>query len=180
MRASLVSPATVLGPLMASALLAATVAPALGATASFPDPVDTPEGADVTAVKVKHENRVKVVLEHTGLEDQAAVEMTYWLDTKPRNPGPEYRVWFAANSDGFDVRRVDTWRDRGRSVDCARYGAKADVFSDDPIVMWVHRSCLGGPRKVRVGVKVREIQEGTTTVDWAPAKRTFTGWVRRG
>lgn len=171
---------TSLAATLSAVVLAAGAAPALADTASFPDPVDTPEGADITSVRVKHENRVKVVLEHTGLEDQAAMEMTYWLDTKPRNAGPEYRIWVAANSDGFDLRRVDTWRDRGRTVDCTRYGARADVFSDDPIVMWVHRSCLGEPRKVRVGVKVRSLQEGTTTVDWAPAKRTFTGWVRRG
>ena len=167
-------------PVLAAAVLAGAVAPALGATASFPDPVDTPDGVDVTSMKVKHENRVKVVLRHTGMEDGAAVDMTYWLDTKPRNPGPEYRVWFAANADGFEVRRVDDWRDRGSSVDCARHGGSADVFSDDPIVMWVHRSCLGDPRKVRVGAKVREIEGATTTVDWVPAKREFAGWVRRG
>jgi hypothetical protein len=172
--------ATLVSPFLAPALLVGAVAPALGASATFPDPVDTPGGADVTSMKVTHENRVKVVLRHTGLEDHAAVDLTYWLDTKPRNAGPEYVVWFAANAGGFDVRRVDGWRDRGRAVDCDRYRARADVFTDDPIMMWVHRSCLGNPKKVRVGVKVREIEEGTTTVDWVPGKRELSDWVRYG
>lgn len=179
MRASLFTP-LLTAPVLASALLAGAVAPALGATESFPDPVDTPDGVDVTSMKVKHENRVKVVLEHNGMSKKAAVDITYWLDTKPRNRGPEYRIWFAANADGFDISRVDTWRDRGRSVDCVRHGARADTFTDDPIVMWVHRSCLGDPKKVRVGVKVRETEDGTRTVDWVPGKREFSGWVRRG
>ena len=166
--------------LLTSAVLAGTVAPAFGATASFPDPVDTPDGADVISMKVKHENRVKVVLEHTGGQKKAAVDLTYWLDTKSRNAGPEYRVWFAANADGFQFRRVDTWRDRGTEVECARFGAKADAFSDDPFVMWVHRSCVGDPRKVRVGVRARAFEDGATAVDWVPAKRQFSGWVRRG
>lgn len=167
-------------PLLASALLVGATAPALGATRSFPDPVDNPEGADVTAVRVTHENRVRVALRHNGLDDHGAVAMTYWLDTKPRNAGPEYRIRFAANADGFKIRRVDTWGDKGRSVDCTRYGARGDTFSDDPITMWVHRSCVGDPHKVRVGVRVRGIEDGTVSVDWAPGKHRFTGWVRRG
>lgn len=168
------------GALSVLALLAAAAAPGHAATAVFPDPVDTPDGVDVTSMKVKHENRVKVVLRHAGMDDDAAVQMTYWLDTRPRDAGPEYRIWFAANADGLQVRRVDTWRDDGEKVECDRYGALADVFDDDPIVMWVHRSCVGEPRKVRVGVKVRELEDGTATVDWVPAKRRFSDWVRRG
>lgn len=166
--------------LSVAALLAAAVAPAQAATAVFPDPVDTPDGVDVTSMKVKHENRAKIVHRHAGMDDDAAVQMTYWLDTKPRDAGPEYRIWFAANADGLQVRRVDSWRDDGEKVECDRYGALADVFDDDPIVMWVHRSCVGEPRKVRVGAKVREFEDGTATVDMVPAERRFSDWVRRG
>ena len=42
-----------------------------------------------------------------------AVAMTYWLDTKPRNAGPEYRIWFAANADGFERNEDATQPNEG-------------------------------------------------------------------
>lgn len=166
---------------LASATCVTLAAPmAYAATLTVPDPQDTPDGVDVVAAKVAYEDRLRIVLRHEGMPDDATVLAMYWIDTEPGDRGPEYRVAVVANAGAPVLERVDRWNGKGTERRCPRLKAKADVFSDDPLVLRVPGACLGAPKKVRVAVKVRAKQPGTPVqVDWVPERRTFADWVRR-
>lgn len=164
--------------LAAATLLALVADPAAAEKRHFTDPVDTPDGIDIVSVFVKYENRLKVVIDHQGWDEPSAAVITYWFDTRKKDPGPEYRLKIRANADGFDLRDVETWKSTGTEVDCERHDASADAFADAPIVVWMAGRCIDRPDRVRVATRVREITEDSTAVDWAP-KWTFYGWVDR-
>ncbi len=173
-------PSTTAAALAAPLLLALAAPAATAEVLTVEDAADNPDGVEVTAMRTAYKDRLRIVLEHEGLPDDAAVEATYWLDTKPRNRGPEYRIRVAANSDVMLLEGVDRWNDDGKRQKCKRLSAKADAFSDDPIVVRVHGACLGDPAKVRVAARVKQVRAGEKAeVDWVPDKHTYTPWVRR-
>jgi hypothetical protein len=160
-------------------LLAAlvTVPAASADTRRFRDVAgDTGLPADLTTVRVSNGPETVDIAARpgrVGLEDL----FVYWLDTRPRNAGPEYKVVVAPNSDDFGLLRVGAFGKRGRPVACEGLRARADHFTPEWISTSVPRSCLGNPGKVRVAVKARYTDGETSVVDWAPSKRRFFGWV---
>lgn len=77
-----------------------------------------------------------------------------WLDTRPADPGPEYRVAVRANSDyeGSQLIEVESFdTGRGPSQRCPGIELHSDVFDSEPVsYVKIPQSCLAGPGKVRV------------------------------
>jgi hypothetical protein len=165
----------------AVALLAsvAVLQPAQADTETFRDKAgDTGVKADITTVRVKNgANRVTVVVRPGRLK--SGDYFRFWLDTVPKNRGPEYKVEVYPNSDGFGLVRVGSFRDKGKLVGCPGLRANADIFTPDRVSISVPRSCMHNPGSVRVSVRGHYEYRGPDVVDWAPAKRKFFGWVAR-
>jgi hypothetical protein len=134
--------------------------------------------ADLTTVRVSNGAEVLKVAVRPG-RVQSGDEFTFWLDTRPKNPGPEYEVGLLPNSDGFGMLRVDAFGDQGTPVRCDDLRGTADIFAPAWVSIVVPRSCVRRPGKVRVAVQARYADGNRGVVDWAPARRTFFGWVAR-
>lgn len=153
--------------------------PAEADTRRFSDRAgDTSLPTDITTVRVSNGAELLEVAVRPG-RVKFGDSFSYWLDTRAKNPGPEYKVGVVPNSDAFGLLRVGAFGQRGTPVPCEGLRATADVFAPEWISISVPRSCLRDPGKVRVAVKARYTDGGTSVVDWAPAKRTFFGWVAR-
>ena len=156
--------------------------PASADTRTFQDARgDTGTPADITAVKVAngsgggHRVAVRAEVGQLGIEDF----FTFWLDTRPSDAGPEYKVVVYPNSDGIQLRRLDDFGEAGTAVPCDRLRARADAFGPDVVSISVPRSCMGNPGRIRVSVRGRYVDDGHQVRDWAPAERSFFGWVNR-
>ncbi|KQV69542.1 hypothetical protein ASC64_06760 [Nocardioides sp. Root122] len=167
------------------ALVAGAVVAALGLpgaaradTGSFDDPVGDATSVDITRVRVAHENAVKVSV-RSAVPLAAGQVYRFWIDTG-RGPRPTYAVEFRANSDfGGQLAVVESFGQRpSRFVRCPGLRAHADMFDDRPVWVRVPRTCLREPNRVRVAVRFADEIAGS--VDWAPARRTFTPWILGG
>jgi hypothetical protein len=167
--------AAVLGVALVASLSA--LQPANAETRRFRDQAgDTGLSADITTVRVSNgPDLVEVAIRPGRVE--FGDHFTFWLDTRPKNPGPEYKVGVLPNSDAFGMTRVGAFGQRGTPVPCDDLRATADHFAPAWVSISVPRSCLGDPGKVRVAVKARYVDGDAGIVDWAPARRTFFGWV---
>lgn len=177
--------APALAPLAALAL----AAPAGAAMSVTTDPagdlrfVRQGHSGDITKVRVVHgPQALRTTVRHapdSGITDIYLV----WIDTDPRNPGPEYRAGAGAEIEQAGVTKVDGWgRSEGTSVRCA--GASVDFDFEGaepgaPVRMSFPRSCLGNPDRVRVCVAT-EPDFPFKRIDWAPGKRAFGPWVQAG
>jgi hypothetical protein len=157
----------------------AALPPAQADTRRFHDRAgDTSLPADITTVRVSNGADLVKVAIRPGRVDFGD-SFTFWLDTRAKDPGPEYQVGVLPNSDAFGLVRVGAFGEQGTPVLCEGLRATADVFTPAWVSISVPRSCLHGFGKVRVAVKARYDNGGTSVVDWAPAKRKFFGWVAR-
>ena len=149
--------------------------PASAEIRRFSDPNgDTGLASDLTTVKVINGSELVEVKARPGRVEFGDF-FTYWLDTRPKNAGPEYRIDVVPNSDAFGITRVDAFGRQGIPVPCGGLRARADHFAPEWISISVPRSCLENPGRVRVAVKARYTADETSVVDWAPAKRKFFG-----
>jgi hypothetical protein len=156
-----------------------TLQPAHADTRRFTDRAgDTSLPADLTTVRVSNgPERLQVAVRPGRV--QAGDYFAFWLDTRPRNAGPEYKVGVLPNSDGFGLVRVGAFGQQGTPVRCDGLRATADAFAPEWVSISVPRSCLRNPGGVRVAVKARYTEGEQQVVDWAPARRRFFGWVAR-
>ena len=98
------------------------------ATRTFSDAAgDTDAGSDVTRVAVHNatnSNRVTVIarMGNVGYGDSA----TLWLDTRPLNEGPEYKILIYPESDSLKLRRVTKFKSNGHAVSCPRNAGDLD------------------------------------------------------
>lgn len=150
--------------------------PAAAETESFTDANDR-KGFDIRVVKVRYGDRLTIRVDHDG---KIAVGQKYkfWIDTRPRDKGPEFSFVFAPNSDFARFRRVDGFADRGRAVKkCGQeWGGSADIFKPHrDVVAIVGVGCLRTPARVRVSAQL--VVNGED--DWAPRYRRLYGRVTR-
>lgn len=156
----------------ASALASVGLIPQASAdTSTFHDPAPR-----ITTVKVYHSSSIVKVKVNVGAYELGS-NFKFWLDTDPSNPGPEYRTTVYPNSDGITLRKVEDFGQSGTEVPCDGFKASADAFGSSYVSIWVPRSCLGDPGKVRVSTRASYEVPGPNTVDWAPGKNAFYGWV---
>jgi hypothetical protein len=163
----------------AGAVLAAPAPHASAQAVVITDPADDLRGVsqdfsgDIVKVRTTHgRHNVRVAVRH---DDRGLTDVTLaWIDTDPRNPGPEYQVGAYAETEGVSVKRVDDWqRQGGTAVRCP--GAAASFGFDQDggaVLMTVPRSCLGRPDTVRVSAAT-EPDYPFKRIDWAPGKKKF-------
>jgi hypothetical protein len=169
---------------MATAIVCALAATALAPwaaqaeTRKFGDPAgDSGEATDIRRVVVRYEHRLRITVRYPGDTLEGSSRVHYWIDTRRRNPGPEYFVEVLPNTELGDLLRVDTWSTAdGEAVDCPSLRAYADIFAEKPRT-WVSMRprCVGAPGTVRVAVVTRD----GASRDWVERRRTFTAAVHR-
>ncbi len=165
-----------------SAVLAVSLGagPAAAETRTYPDRDGGVATAIVTVTVDNGARALRVTMKHKRVLHEDVV----WIDTRPADPGPEYRIYGLANTDSISFQRVETFRTKfGKPWDCPN----AVMRSDNTVPgakSWVKvpQSCLRGPGQVRVQTKSKS-QSGV--VDFAPNKGTygpawFTPWVPKG
>ena len=138
----------------------------------FPD-----VGGHITGVRVSHGPRSIAVTAYDA-EFTFTTYYHFWLDTNPDNPGPEYKVPVYPDSDGLYLTKVANFASSGIRVPCAGLDAVADSDGPEYAKIWVPRSCMGTPSRVRVAV-VGYYDENPDVVDWAPGEERLYPWVNR-
>jgi hypothetical protein len=157
-------------------LLLAFAGPATAARARFTDANDH-QGFDIRVVKVAYGDALRLRLVHDG-EVAIGQKYRFWLDTRAKNPGPEYSFAFTPNSDFLRLRRVDDFSGSGSQVTtCQRgWGASANIFQPRRgVTAHIAGRCLGAPSRIRVSVQL--VVSGRD--DWAPRFHHFYPWVAR-
>lgn len=169
----------------AAALIAVSLvatSPAHAQRETFSDPADAAGPvSDIRRVVVNNattRNRVAVRADMGAviLGDSAIL----WLDTKRADAGPEYKVRLYPESDGFTLRRVNSFAGKGHAVRCSGMRLRAAAGQHQTFTWSFPRSCLKNPGKVRATVRARWLFASRVVIDWAPGYHRFTGWVARG
>ena len=142
----------------------------------FPD-VD----GHITGVRVSHGPRAVAI---TAYDDEMTLGTYYrfWLDTDPDDPGPEYKSDVYPDSDGLVLRRVANFASPGIKVNCAGLDAIADTEGPEYAKIFIPRSCIGTPSRIRVAVVGYYDEDSDPDVDlrdWAPGTKRFYPWVNR-
>jgi hypothetical protein len=138
-------------------------------------------GGHITSVRVSH-GRSTVGITARDAEMTLGTYYHFWIDTNSRNPGPEYKAEVYPNSDGIYLKRVGNFASRGIIFHCDGLRATADVFGEEYAKVIIPRSCIGGPRRVRVsvvGYYDENNDQRIDVVDWAPGEERFYSWVNR-
>jgi hypothetical protein len=142
----------------------------------FPD-----VSSHITGVRVSHGPRAIAITAYDA-EMTLGTYYHYWIDTDSTNPGPEYKAEVYPNSDGLFLMRVANFASSGITFQCGGFRAVADVFGEDYAKIWVPRSCIGTPSRVRVAVVAyydEDSDPAIDVVDWAPGEERFYAWVNR-
>ena len=166
---------------LATAAMLAVVPPAQAATTVVRDGGDVPSLTDIRAVRVEHNDRtVKVRVAFPDLRRQADAGLTMYFDSNPDARGPERGIGLPLFSGAdFAMFRMRDWRFVGDPVDC-RYGADYR-WRRDVLVLTARRGCFGRPDEIRVGMKMRDLADGSHPVtDWLIGRRRFTEGVASG
>lgn len=180
-------------PLVRTAALAAGAVltlglggPAFAEATSQSDPADV-SGASLTDIrKVRLNHGVDQVITKVRFTDLVATSeagpsgMTVYFDTRPARKGPEFRLDTGLQSGtDYQLSRVKGWTAPGEPLSCdhsLKLGWVSDVAT-----LRVARECLGKPAKVRVGVKMVDLYDGSHPVtDWLGKPRSYTAWVTKG
>ena len=167
----------------AGGLLAVVAAPAAADRVAQADPADMGGASlnDIRRVTVNHSDlevtvRVKVVDLRRRSEGGPA-GLTIRLDTRRGQPGPEYRLTTGmyAGTD-YQLMKVEDGRPVGDPMSCdhhVRLGFRTDV-----VTFTAARRCLATPHRIRVGVKMTDLYDGSHPVtDWLGAPGSWTRWV---
>ncbi len=163
----------------------AAAGPAAAETTSERDPADTGGSlSDIRWVKVNHGlEQVITKVRFSALErtsEAGPSGITVFFDTAPGRKGPEVR-FDTGLQEGTDyqVTRTRGWAQSGDRLTCPA-GLKL-AWAKDVAIVRVSRECLGDPAKVRVGVKMVDLYDGShPMLDWLGNPRSFTSYVAAG
>lgn len=176
----------------ATAMLTATAGAATAETVRVFDKVgdgiryagdpQTSRHGDIQRFRIDHKYR-KVRMRLYASRGGSFKEFTeVWVDTKPRNPGPERLIVFSAEVEKFSVSRVDRFFNAGapgpKPIGRQTCG-NSYRWGPRTIDAAIPRACFGYPKRLRVSVQTSA--EGfEKRKDWAPGYRQFSRWVGRG
>jgi hypothetical protein len=170
----------------AATVVGLVAAPAAAERASYRDPADTGGASlnDVRRVTLVHgAERVGVRVAVTDLRRRSAAGpagLTVRIDTRPDRNGAEFR--FTTGMYGgtdYQLMRIRNGRPVGEPLTCPQ-SVHLD-FAEDLVVLRAGDGCLGNPDRVRIGVKVTDLYDGShPVVDWLGAPRSWTRWVSAG
>lgn len=144
---------------------------------TFTDPNDSPT-IDIRKVHVSYRDWLRVRVEHDGRIRVGQI-YAFWIDTRRRNPGPEYYAAFRPNAEVPTLERVSGFGDRTKTpTTCQQIDAGANAGRPHGDVTFkVAGSCLGNSKRVRLSVHF--INANGSSADWAPAARQLYPWVHR-
>ncbi len=151
-------------------------APAHAEKYAIDDPADASGSLnDIYGLSYAHsDKKVRFVIRVADLRRVSSAGATVFLDTKPKNKGPEYALstGLSAGTD-YALRRVDTWRDMGNGPLNCDYSLRLR-YQTDKVVGVIARGCLKNPKKVALSVKMADHFDPSHPIrDWAPAKKQF-------
>lgn len=158
-------------------LLATAVGPASAERLGLDDPADVGGASlsDILAVTAVHAPKKLVVrVDFAELEptsDAGPSSLSVFVDTDPSVKGPEFRVGMGLQ-EGTDYQlvRMKGWKPVGEPLTCA-HAVRID-FDANRVRARVSRACLGNPAKVRIGVKMTDLYDGShPVVDWLGKRR---------
>lgn len=158
-------------------LMATSVGPAAAERLGLDDPADVGGASlsDILVVTAVHAPKKLVVrvafaeLEPTS--DAGPSSLSVFVDTDPAARGPEFRVGTGLQ-EGTDYQlvRMKGWKAVGEALTCSH--AVAIDFDADRVRTRISRACLGDPEKVRIGVKMTDLYDGShPVVDWLGKRR---------
>ena len=156
-------------------LIGLAAAPAAANMRHFDDPVgDTKAHNDIKWVEVANggaTGKHLVVRVKLGEIEPGDGERIF-VDTRAKDPGPEWRMLGWADSE-WRLERVENWDSPGTVVACP---GRVSLTDNRTVGFWrTRRACLGVGDKVRVSVRMQE--DTSPQHDWAAGYRTFLGWV---
>lgn len=140
---------------------------------------------DLTKIHVSYAKRLTLVIHHRQQPVDFRTGFDIWIDTDAKNRGPEYRYSFIPDSDASFFNHVDGWWKLGPDTGCygvngVRVRIPGDTGSTTkPIRVSFPARCLGRPGRARVAIRTQNTGGAKASIDWAPKRRTFFGWVAR-
>lgn len=166
---------------LAAGVTALTAMLTVGGAASadvavFDDAGDVTSTVDILRVRVDNgETRpgqiwVRVVQDDMVIGD----EVTVFLDIRPRDPGPEWKVVGRPAAE-WGLMRIERWKSVGKEFPCAAGAMRMNEDTDVTRVILPRKCIDAAPGKVRVAVRVT--RDDPAAVDWAKAARTWLPWV---
>lgn len=167
---------------IAALLLAATAwaAPAHAEIYGIDDPADAGGSlTDLHELRVRHTaENVVVKVRFADLRRTSHAGLSIYVDTDGSARGPEY-VLGTGLGDGTDytLARTDGWASSGAPLECG-YELRLR-WARDTGKATMSRECFDDPARVRVGVKMVDLYDGSHPIrDWAPGRRQFSLWLR--
>ena len=168
---------------LATAATLAFAPPASAATTVVHDGADaTASLTDIRTVRVAHgDRRVEVKVTFPNLRKRAQAGLTMFFDSDPDARGPERGIGLPLFSGAdFAMWRMRDWEFVGDNPVRCRYGADYR-WRRDVLVLTARRGCFGRPDEIRVGMRMRDVADGSHPVtDWLLGRRHFTEWVASG
>lgn len=170
----------------AATLLGLAAAPASAERIGRADPADTGGASlnDIRRVTVDHGNdRLTVRVKVTDLRrrsEQGPAGLSIRIDTRRRAPGPEYQL-STGLYDGTDYQlmRIRDGHPVGQPLSCDHRVHLG--FHTDVVRFTADRRCLRSPHRLRVGVKMTDLYDGSHPVtDWLGRPRSWTPWLTAG
>jgi hypothetical protein len=168
---------TVLAGIGVLLLMGTTGGPASAERLGLDDPADLGGGSlsDILAVTAIHgTERVVVRVGFAELEptsDFGPSSLSIFIDTDRSAKGPEFRIGTGLQ-EGTDYQlvRMEKWKAVGEAMTCQH--TVVLNFESNRARASVNRSCLGNPVKVRIGVKMTDLYDGShPVVDWLGKRR---------
>jgi hypothetical protein len=183
MRRLLGAASTVVAGVLAAAVV--LVAPATAGTIRMHDAVgDDATGhghGDIKWMQVHYgADRLRITMKFPRSGDMAFFQDMY-VDTQPKNPGPEVSIGTNGDFEGWGVSLVDGWGIPHGKERCSGAAGSADFdLAHHRIRFSVPRTCLmprGAAQPPRIRMALATRSETDRTYDWLPARKTFGRWV---
>lgn len=152
---------------------------------TFHDQRNDTSWVDLTKIRVGYAKRLVVVIHYRQQPVDFRTAFDIWIDTKAKNAGPEYRYSFLPDSDASFFDHVPGWKKVGPDTGCyGVHGVRVRIPGDTasttkPVRVSFPARCLGTPHRARVAIRTQNTDGAAASVDWAPKRRTFFGWVTR-
>lgn len=150
---------------------------ASAATRVFTDPNDS-HTIDIRKAHVTLGRSLGVAVEHGG-RVRSGQRYVFWIDTRRRNPGPEYYAAARPNGAVPTLARVAGFGDRTKTPkSCRLIGGGANPDAPRAVVTFEAAGrCLSDPKRVRIAIHF--LNADGSSADWAPAARRFYPRVHR-
>ena len=129
---------------------------------------------DIGKVRIKHGPEAVRLVVRPAEGGKYADFYDFWVDTNAKDPGPEYVATVSMEVlPAAGVVHTEKFGSFGK----ASCSVKTAEAHDQGIKVVFPRTCFGKPARIRVSTQTSMEYENA---DWAPARRTFSPWVKRG